>query len=112
MFPSQRRSKYGNVRSDYNGRTFASKREADTAGELDMLRKAKDPKQRVVDVEYQYRMPLVVNGLKIATYVADFKVTFFDKHTEIWDAKGMRTVVYTLKAKLVKALYGIDIKEV
>ncbi len=105
-------SKYKNVRSEYNGRVFASKREAETAGQLDLMRRASDPKQRVAHVEYQHKMPLVVNGEKIATYIADFRVTFADNHEEIWDAKGMRTDVYKIKAKLVKALYGIDIVEI
>lgn len=105
-------SKYGNTRSEYNGRVFASKHEAKWAAQLDLMRFAKDPRQKVALIEYQFRMPLNVNGQKIADYVADFRVTFADKHVEIWDAKGMRTDVYKLKRKLVKALYGIDIVEV
>lgn len=107
-----RRSKFGNVRTAYNGRTFASKHEAACAGQLDMLRFAKDPQQKVVDIEYQHRIPLVVSGQKVCDYVADFRVLFADKHVEIWDAKGFRTPEYKLKKKLVKAVYGIDIVEV
>ena len=106
------RSKYGNVRSEYNGRTFSSKKEADWAGHLDMMRKAVNPKQRVTDIEYQYRMPIVVNGFNICVYVADFRVTFADGRTEIWDVKGFKTDVYKIKAKLIEAVYGQKIIEV
>jgi len=109
---AKRPSKYGNTRSSYNGRVFASKHEASAAAQLDMLRFAKDPKQRVGSVEYQYRMPIVVNGVKICDYIADFFVKFADGHIEVQDAKGFRTDVYKLKKKMVKAVYGYDIVEV
>jgi hypothetical protein len=106
------RSKYGNIKTSYNGRTFDSKLEATWAGHLDMMKLSVNPKQRVTEVEYQYKMPIVVNGFKICTYIADFRVTFADRHVEIWDAKGVRTYVYKLKAKLVEAVYGVKIVEV
>lgn len=91
---------------------FASKREAQWAAQLDWLRFAKDPRQKVIHVDYQYRMPIVVNGIKICEYVADFRVRYADGREEIQDAKGFRTEVYKLKKKMVNAVYGYEIIEV
>ena len=111
MWANRSTSKYGNTRTSYGGREFSSKREAEHAMVLDALKRAKDPKQRVVEIDYQHRMPLVVNGQKVCTYVCDFRVTFADGHIEIHDAKGYATDVYKLKKKLVQAVYGVTILE-
>lgn len=104
--------KYGNRRTEYNGRMFDSALEARTAKEFDLLKRAKDPKERVTDVQYQVRYNMVVNKQKICAYVADFVVTYADGRKEVVDAKGVLTDVYKLKRKLMKALHGIDIVEV
>lgn len=104
-------NKYGNVRTTYNGREFASKREASHAALLDAMKHSKNPQQRVKSVVYQYRIPVVVNGVKICAYVADFYVSFADGHKEIHETKGFRTREYILKKKLVEAIYGEKILE-
>lgn len=69
-------------------------------------------KARVIrDLELQPRYPLVVNGVKVATYVGDFRYRE-DGVLVLEDAKGVRTREYRLKAKLMKALFGIEIREV
>jgi hypothetical protein len=61
-------------------------------------------------LELQPRYPLIVNGEKVGTYVADFR--YFEGDTlRVEDVKGILTPVYRLKKKLVKALYQIDILE-
>lgn len=105
------RSKFGNIRSTYAGRIFASKREAGHAAILDAMKRAREPHQRVKSVVYQYRIPVVVNGVKICVYVADFYVLFADGHKEIHETKGFRTRDYILKKKLVEAIYGEEIHE-
>lgn len=109
--PPPRSNKYGNVRSEYKGRAFASKLEANHARILDVMRKAKLPEQRVVSVQYQYRIPVVVNNVKVCEYWADFYVLFADGHKEIHESKGAKTDVYKLKKKLVEAIYGEKIIE-
>lgn len=106
-----RHSKYGNIKTEYNGRKFDSKSEANHAIVLDTMKRAKIPSQRVLDVQYQYKFPVTVSEKHICNYIADFYVTFADGHTEIQDVKGMRTPVYKLKKKLVEALYGQPIIE-
>lgn len=107
----QRTGKYNNVRTAHNGRMFASKKEANHAATLDAMTRATDPSQKVKSVVYQYRIPIVVNGVKIAHYVADFYVMFSDGHKEIHETKGFKTREYILKKKLVEAIYGEKILE-
>lgn len=107
-----RLNKYGNTRTPYGGRVFASKREATQARDLDLQRRAQDPRQKVVAVQYQYKMPVKVNGVHICDYFADFYVSFADGHHEIQDAKGVKTDVYKLKKKLIEAIYGEKIIEI
>jgi len=57
----------------------------------------------------QPRFKLVVNGILVGTYIADFRVFFADHHTEWWEVKGFETEVWKLKRKLVEALFGIKI---
>lgn len=108
----KRNNKYGAIKTEYNGRTFDSKKEAGYAEALDFCRKAKDPKDRVVDIEYQPPFKCVVNGKKICTYKADFRVKYADGREEVVDVKGKKTAVYSLKKKLVEALFDVEIKEV
>ena len=45
-------------------------------------------------------------------YFADFMVFYPDGHWEVQDKKGVKTALYILKKKQVKAIYGIEIREV
>ena len=102
-------NKYHNRRTEVDNITFASKREADRYLELKLLVHA----GQIVDLELQPLFPLVVNDQKIGTYVADFR--YYESGSGVLiveDVKGVKTEVYRLKAKLMKALYSIEIKEV
>lgn len=105
-------SKYRNKRTEYDGRIFDSKKEAEFARLLDVCRKASDASDRVVDVQFQPVFPVLINGKKIFTYKADFTVTYADGRVEIIDVKGFKTPVYRLKKKAVEAYYKIKILEV
>jgi len=101
--------KYRNKITYVDGIRFDSKREADYYGKMKIM-------QRIGDFHVfamQIAFPLVVNKVKICTYVADF-VTYRADGTiiDLIDAKGFKTPEYRLKAKLMKACYGIEIKEV
>lgn len=106
------RSKYGNKVVEYKGEKYQSKKEGLYAQQLDFLKKATDPHERVVSWERQVPFLVEVNGQKICKYLADFRVHYADGRTEIVDVKGMRTEVYKLKKKLVEALFGVVIIEV
>ena len=103
-----RRNKYGAKKTSANGRIFDSKLEARRAVELQQQQAA----GHLQDLEYQIPFPLVVEGCTVGTYVADFRYTCRPSgEIVVEDAKGMRTPVYNLKKKLVRALYGFDIQE-
>jgi hypothetical protein len=106
------RSKYGNLKTEYNGVIFHSKKEAAYAQQLDFLKKVKGVNDRVVDYDMQVPFQVVLNGIKICKYLADFKVRYADGRTEIVDVKGVKTQTYRLKKRLVEAQYGIKIIEV
>ena len=107
-----KRSKYGNKKTVYQGETYDSKKEADYAGILDALRKAKNKADRVISIERQVKYVIEIRSKKICTYIADFKVKYADGHEEVIDVKGFKTSIYRLKKKLVEACYDIIIKEV
>jgi hypothetical protein len=103
------RSKYGAVPTVVNGIRFASKREAARYETLVMLERAGE----IRALELQPVWPLVVEGVTVATYRADFGYIDVATDTEVVeDAKGVRTPVYKLKRKLMAAIYGIEIREV
>lgn len=99
-------SKYRAVPVIVDGVRFASKREAARYGALRLLEQAGE----IEALELQPRYPLVVAGEEIGTYVGDFR---YRERGELVleDVKGVRTPVYRLKARLVKALYGVEIRE-
>src|SRR3989304_1189742 len=107
----KRRSKYRNVRARVDGITFDSKREAARWLVLKAMEKAGE----IIYLARQVKYLLAVNGVKITTYVADFK---YWRSTDavvgpavVEDVKGVRTEVYRLKKLLMKAIYRIEIKE-
>lgn len=104
----KRPSKYGNRKTVLAGKTFASAAEARRWGELQLMERAK----LIRDLRCQVPFPLIWNGVKIASYVADF--TYVDAATGaevIEDVKGVRTQAYRIKAKMMAA-DGKPIKEV
>lgn len=105
----ERPNKYRNVPVTIDGVRFASKREANRYCELKLLLRAGAIRDLVTHPKY----PLCVLGVTVATYVADF--AYLDVRTGgrvTEDAKGVRTPVYRLKKRLMKAIHGIDVKEV
>lgn len=96
------RSKYRNKRT--NG--FASKKEAKRHGELVLLEKAKAISNLQIQVPYD----IIVNDVKVCRYIADFR--YIERgELVVEDCKGYRTPIYRLKAKLMRAVHGVKIKE-
>lgn len=110
-YQKTKRAKYGNVSQTYNGRTYHSRLEAAHAMELDQLRKATDPAQRVVEVQPQYKISIDIEGADgkvrhICNYYIDFRVTFADGHVELHETKGIETAEFKLKRRLLEAVYS------
>lgn len=103
-----RTSKYGNIKTEIDGRTFDSRAEARRYRDLLMLERA----GAVLNIRCQVRFPIVWNGVKICDYVADFVYRERDTASDtIEDVKGAKTAVYRIKAKLMAA-QGTPITEV
>tara|TARA_A100001015_G_C14988563_1_gene712687 strand:- start:675 stop:992 length:318 start_codon:yes stop_codon:yes gene_type:complete len=92
-------NKYRNKKTVIDGITFASKREAARYCELILLVKA----EKIYNLKMQPRIPLMVNGVKIGHYVADFEY-YVNGETIIEDVKSpvTRTAVYKIKKKILE----------
>ena len=63
---------------------------------------------QIIELHPKYK--LVVNGVLIGRYTADF-MYYENGCTIVEDVKGVKTRDYILRKKLMKALYGIEIRE-
>lgn len=107
-FQIPKRMKYRNVKTVIDGITFDSKKEANYYGKLKILQKAGE----VVSFQRQVRYDFEVNKISLGFYKLDFLVNWASGKVQFVDVKGVKTPVYQLKKKLMKAIYGIDIFEV
>lgn len=106
------RTKYRAVPTVVDGIRFASKAEATRYQDLVRFGLA----GLLAELELQPRFDLHVEGVKVGTYVADFRYRELDAFDDQWsdvieDVKGVRTPVYRLKKRMVEAEYGIQIRE-
>jgi len=94
-----RRNKFNNKKTLLDGHLFDSKKEAKRYHELKLLQAAGE----VWKLELQPRIPLMVNGQKVGTYIADFKYETSDGKVVIEDVKSpaTKTPVYNLKKKIL-----------
>ena len=103
-------SKYNSKKTVVDGITFSSKKEAKRYEELKLLLQSGD----ILNIELQPKFPIIINGVKVCTYIADFK--YFDNKLKdfiVEDVKGFKTPVYNLKKKLLLATYGgINFREI
>lgn len=104
------KSKYKNVKTEVDGITFDSKKEARRYAELKLLEKA----GAIRGLELQPRIPLIVNGTKIGTYVGDFQ--YIENNEQVIEdvkSTATKTPVYRLKKKILETYQPpIYIKEV
>lgn len=112
--PPKKRSKYGNQKTPIDGILFDSKREADRYLVLKLMKAGGEIRELDLQVEFE----LLREPVKIK-YIADFCYQerrrrapgqFFWQYV-VEDAKGMRTREYKRKRKMMKAVFGIIIRE-
>lgn len=108
MYLVQRKSKYGNKSTVFDGRVYHSKFEAGVAKDLELAKHAVQAKERVVKVTPQYRIKLKVNGHHICDYLMDFFVEYADGHQEFIEVKGFETMLWRYKWKLLEAIAPIE----
>ena len=104
-----RKHKFGAQKTVVDGIVFASKAEARRYSELALLER----KGLISGLELQPRYDFEVNGVRVGFYKADFR--YWDKATNkavVEDVKGYRTDVFAIKAKLMRALYRVEVIEI
>lgn len=101
------KAKYGNVKTWYAGREYASKREAERASQLDLMKRAGE----IAGWIPQYPF-LLAGGIK---YVADFVVLQNDGRWRAEDVKSAATrriAAYRMKRRLFRERFkGMEIIE-
>lgn len=107
------RNKYRAVRTIVDGVAFHSKRESEAWQYLKIRERAgeiKDLKRQVPFELYGSTKDGSITQL-ICRYVADFQ--YFDvkkNQTVIADSKGVKTALFILRSKMMKASHGIDVE--
>lgn len=98
------KSKYGAKKTNVDGITFDSKKEAEFYCDLKL-------QAAIGDIDGFCMQPVFIlaPGLK---YKADFIVFHKDGHFEIIDTKGFKTKEYIAKKKVLEDKYNLKIKEV
>lgn len=104
---ARKTSKYNAKKVRIDGILFDSKLEGNRYLELKQLLSL----GVISDLETHKKYPLIVNGLEVTTYEADF-VYKKDGTEVVEDTKGFLTKEYKIKKKLMKAIYDKDIIEV
>ncbi|MCR0437706.1 DUF1064 domain-containing protein, partial [[Clostridium] innocuum] len=104
-----KKSKYGAVKTEVDGITFASKHEASRYLELRLLEQAGEITNLCLQVPFEL-IPKSKYGMPIR-YIADFTYNDGNGQPIVEDAKGVKTPVYRLKRRLMAELNGIEIKE-
>jgi len=99
-------NKYSAIKTEVDGIIFASRKEARRYSELKLLERGK----AIKGLQTQVKFSLDINGYHICNYFADFMYWENDV-VVVEDCKGVKTPAYKLKAKLMRALHDITIKE-
>lgn len=109
--PADKPNKYRAKQTELDGIKFASKAEAGRYAALRLLQRG----GIIFDLKLQPRYDLIVNGVKVATYVADFAYRTREDGPEVVEdvkSEATKTAVYALKKKLMAACHGITIMEI
>ena len=92
-------NKYRAVKTVIDGITFHSKKEAERYKILSLL----ESQGRIDNLRLQPRIALMVNGVKIGHYIADFQYDMSGKQViEDVKSKATRTPIYKLKKKILE----------
>ena len=110
-----RKPKYSNVKTEVDGITFDSKKEANRYVLLKLLERAGQITDLVLQPKFLIADAVILDGRKQRAryYIADFQyVDTATGKTVVEDVKGMKTATYRAKRHQVKLLHGIEVKEV
>lgn len=110
--PPAKRHKYGAavVRDGLGVKTFDSSKEGKRAFQLSVLERTGE----ISELSTQPKFPIIINGMVVCEYWGDFMYRDRAGRWVIEDTKSVQTRklrAYRIKAKLMKALYGVEITE-
>lgn len=108
-------SKYHSNKTEVDGKTFDSKKEANYYARLIYLQLAGEIKEIELQPSFELQPSYKRDGKTIRSinYKADFKVTDKEGHEYYVDTKGFKTKEYLIKKKMLLYRYpGIDFREV
>lgn len=112
--PFRLTNKYHNQQTEFRGRKFMSKHEAERFAELELMERA----GQIWGLRTQVPFELIPaqrdpegRAIRAVTYKADFVYWTDSKTMVVEDAKGFRTPEYKLKKKLMLHTHGIWIVE-
>jgi hypothetical protein len=92
------RNKYNAIKQTYNGEIFDSKKELNRFMELEILLRARE----ISDLEVHPKFDLMVNGVKIGRYTADFRYKKgSDFIVEDVKSRATKTRDYVLRKKIL-----------
>ncbi len=92
------RNKYNAIKQTYNGEIFDSKKELNRFMELEILLRARE----ISDLEVHPKFDLMVNGVKIGRYTADFRYKKgSDVIVEDVKSRATKTRDYVLRKKIL-----------
>lgn len=106
--------KYHAKKTELDGITFDSRKEADRYAELKLLERSGAIHNLRRQVRYELIPAQKKDGKTIERachYIADF-VYEENRKTVVEDVKGFRTKEYVLKRKLMLQVHGIEVREV
>ena len=104
-------NKFRNIKTIVDGIKFDSKKEALRYGQLKLLKHG----GIISAFEIQVRFPIMFEGKKICTYIADFITYDMKGNRTIEDCKSdftRKNPVYRLKKKMMNIINGLEIIEV
>lgn len=106
---SPKPNKYSAIKTEVDGLIFDSRREATRYQELTIMQR----QGLIRDLRLQVPFVFTHNEVKICTYVADF--CYRENGVEVVEdakSKPTKTRLYIVKRNLMKAFYGLEIREV
>ena len=95
-------NKYRNIKTVVDNITIDSKKEAARYSDLKLLETA----HHIMHLETQPRFPLMINGIRVAPYIGDFK--YWSPSENEWiiedvKSEATKTPLYRLKKKILEA---------
>lgn len=106
--PKPKPNKFNAKKTELDGIVFDSAKESRRYAELRVLERA----GQIIDLRLQEKFTLTVNGIKIASYKADFVYVDYHGKTVVEDVKSPPTAKksdFRMKVKLMRACHGIDV---